>query len=137
MKTILLLPLLFLIGCSTPGPIFQQATMTEGVGLLYIYRPHSTLHSTKNLTVSINGERKGRLSNKTYMALSLQPGKYRVKVGKMPLTTEVVAGRSLYVRFKYVGGPSALLDYERGQLRQIKDESVVMREIANITLVGQ
>lgn len=79
----LLISLSLISGCSTTfnkGPLFTEAsTPEEGKGLVHIFRP-SSMPYLRSPKISLNNETLGKLGNKTYYAIQLEPGDYTLDV---------------------------------------------------------
>lgn len=98
----LLMGLLLVGGCATLGPVYQRvATIPEGTGLVYIYRPSSFVGGGVAYDVKVGETVVTTLHNGGYYPYFVKPGEvefWAKTESRSAVTLDVKAGEVYYVK---------------------------------------
>lgn len=130
--TKLVLPLLCAVlfaGCVTGTP-FKQSQTLQDKSLIYVFRPESLMSRGTQIKVTINGETRGVLINRSYIAVQATPGTNAISLETNglvsntydTLTLETGAGQAYFVKAE----PGLLGAFELVAL----DHETGMREVS-------
>ena len=110
MKSLFFLASLAIVGCSGSGPPFAVSPPQEGSGQVVIYRKPST-PAGRASKVFVDGKLAGRLPQKGYLTLELQPGYHSFNVtfdkssafadvSPASQTPKIEIGRRIFLRYR-------------------------------------
>lgn len=98
----LMVGLLLLGGCATLGPVYQKvATVPEGMGLVYVYRPNSFVGGAVAYDVKVGEAVVTTLHNGGYYPYLVKPGEvefWAKTESRSAVTLDVKAGEVYYVK---------------------------------------
>ena len=126
---LLLLCVVFFAGCVTGTP-FRKSDTAQDKSLLYVFRPESLLSRGTQTRVTVNGETRGVLINKSYIAVQANPGVNAIALETNDfihntidtLALETKAGQAYFIKAE----PGLLGAFEL----MVLDEETGMREIS-------
>ena len=109
-RSILILFVFIISGCSAKGPLFQSVqSLPSNKSVVYVYRPSMMFNATGWPDLYINEEKIASLKNGGYVELILDPGSYMIKAKGSVIFTNwypsavegeftIEAGKEYYIR---------------------------------------
>lgn len=75
---LLLVPIVFLIGCATGGPEYTVRNAAEDEAIVYFYRPARIVGAAASMRVLVNGKLVVRLGNGGFFPYTAKPGELNI-----------------------------------------------------------